>query len=70
MPVIGPSVRGTTTPWPPRSTAAPPSSRRPPSPPLFHRLKVRDFEVTALLDGAMQMLSAFVPRFFPDSTPE
>jgi glyoxylase-like metal-dependent hydrolase (beta-lactamase superfamily II) len=39
-------------------------------PPLFHRLKVGDFEVTALLDGAMQMPNAFVPRFFPDSTPE
>lgn len=38
--------------------------------PLFYRLSIGDFEVTALLDGGMQMPSSNIPRFFPDSTPE
>lgn len=38
--------------------------------PLFYRLKVGDVEVTALLDGGMQMPNSNIPRFFPDSTAE
>lgn len=39
--------------------------------PGFHRIKVGDIEVTALLDGGMgNNGEQFVQRFFPDSTPE
>jgi glyoxylase-like metal-dependent hydrolase (beta-lactamase superfamily II) len=38
--------------------------------PGFHRIRVGEVEVTALLDGGMQGNNDFIPRFFPDSTPE
>jgi glyoxylase-like metal-dependent hydrolase (beta-lactamase superfamily II) len=38
--------------------------------PGFHRIRVGEIEVTALLDGGMQGSNDFIPRFFPDSTPE
>lgn len=55
----------------PRSAAladAPPQVGQPA--PGFHRIRVGDAEVTVLLDGGMRMPNDFVPRFFPDSTPE
>lgn len=39
-------------------------------PPLFYRLKLGAFEVTALLDGSMLIPNARIQGFFPDSTPE
>ncbi|MCX7933608.1 MAG: MBL fold metallo-hydrolase, partial [Rhodovarius sp.] len=41
-----------------------------PNPPRFLRMKLGDFEVTTLLDGAMQGTNAGIQNFFPDSTPE
>lgn len=53
---------------PPAAMAAPPQRRAPA--PGFHRVMLGDIEVTALLDGGMLMPNDFIPRFFPDSTPE
>ena len=36
----------------------------------FHRVRVGEIEVTALLDGGMQGTNEGIARFFPDSTPE
>ncbi len=48
------------------ASVAPPGTK----PPGFHRIRVGEVEVTALLDGGMQGANDFIPRFFPDSTPE
>ena len=48
------------------ATAAPPPPRGA-NPALFHRIKLGDFEITALLDGGMG--GANPQNFFPDSTP-
>ncbi|WP_135469477.1 MBL fold metallo-hydrolase [Crenalkalicoccus roseus] len=53
----------------PAAAPAAPAQRRTPAP-GFHRVMVGDVEVTALLDGGMQMPNENIPRFFPDSTPE
>ncbi len=39
-------------------------------PPIFHRIKLGDMEVTTLLDGAMGGTNAGIQTFFPDSRPE
>ncbi|MCW8086715.1 MBL fold metallo-hydrolase [Sabulicella glaciei] len=39
-------------------------------PPQFQRVKLGDFEVTTLLDGAMQGTNEGIRNFFPDSRPE
>lgn len=52
----------------PAGAAAPPPAGT--ANPGFHRVRVGEIEVTALLDGAMGGTNDFIPRFFPDSTPE
>ncbi len=49
-----------------RATPQPAATRAP----GFHRIRVGEVEVTALLDGGMQGSNENIPRFFPDSTPE
>jgi glyoxylase-like metal-dependent hydrolase (beta-lactamase superfamily II) len=52
------------------AAAAPPPQRSGPHSPGWHRARIGDVEVTALLDGAMQGNNDFIRNFFPDSSPE
>jgi hypothetical protein len=46
------------------ATAAPPPAGT--AAPGFHRIRVGEAEITALLDGGMRMPEANAPRFFRD----
>ena len=55
----------------PQHAAAAPPPQAGTRNPGFHRIKVGDIEVTALLDGGMGNAGEhLIQRFFPDSTPE
>ncbi|HYF07430.1 MAG TPA: MBL fold metallo-hydrolase [Acetobacteraceae bacterium] len=67
--LLGAAGAAAATLLPGAALAAPPPQQTARNP-GFHRIRVGDIEVVALLDGGMQGPAENMPRFFPDSTPE